>query len=107
MEKPYDAASAFTTIMNNTLDRSVPYKDFIEINQDMLRQVNLTIKKKSTDDGDESSSKSDSSSEDEASPPKKKQKSSFKSVLKTHGEESDDENQDIIDLNDTDDEEEV
>ena len=28
---------------------------------------------------------------------------SFKSVLKTHGEESDDENQDVIDLKDTDD----
>ncbi len=46
MKKAYDAASAFTTIINNTLDRSVPsYKDFTEMNQDMLRQVNLTIKK--------------------------------------------------------------
>ncbi len=71
------------------LDRSVPYKDFTEMNQDMLRQVNLTIEKNSTDEGDKSSSKSGSSSEDEAPPPKKKQKSSFKSVLKTHGEESD------------------
>jgi hypothetical protein len=34
---------------------------------------------------------------------KKKQKSSFKSVLKTHGEESDNENQDVIDLKDTND----
>jgi hypothetical protein len=31
---------------------------------------------------------------------------SFKSVLKTHGEESDDENQDVIDLKDTDDDDE-
>ncbi len=30
----------------------------------------------------------------------------FKSVLKTHGEESDDENQDVIDLKDTDDDDE-
>jgi hypothetical protein len=45
MKKAYDAASTFTTIMNNTLDRGVPYKDFTEMNQDMLRQVNLTIEK--------------------------------------------------------------
>ena len=51
MKKAYDTASAFTTIMNNTLDRSIPYEDFIEMNQGMLRQVNLTIKKDPTDDG--------------------------------------------------------
>jgi hypothetical protein len=45
MKIAYDAASAFTTIMNNTLDRRVPYKDLTEMNQDMLRQVNLTIEK--------------------------------------------------------------
>ncbi len=45
MKKAYDTASAFITIMNNTLDRSVPYEDFTEMNQDMLRQVNLTIEK--------------------------------------------------------------
>jgi hypothetical protein len=106
MKKAYDAASAFTTIMNNTLDKSVPYEDFIEMNQDMLCQVNLTIEKNPTDDGDKSSSESGSSSENEAPPPKKKQELSFKSVLKTHGEESDDENQDDIDLKDTDDDEE-
>jgi hypothetical protein len=76
------------------------------MNQDMQRQVNLTIEKNPTDDGDESSSKNGSSSEDEAPPPKKKQKLSFKSVLKTHGEESDNKNQDVIDLKDTDDDEE-
>ncbi len=92
--------------MNNMFDRSIPYKDFTEMNQDMVHQVNLTIEKNPTDDGDESSSKSDSSNEDKAPPPKKKQKSSFKSVLKTHGEESDNENQDIIDLKDTDDDNE-
>jgi hypothetical protein len=106
MKKTYDAASTFTTIMNNTLDRNIPYEDFTEMNQDVLHQVNLTIEKKPTDDGDESSSEGGSSSEDEAPPPKKKQKLSFKSVLKTHGEESDNENQDIIDLQDTDDDEE-
>jgi hypothetical protein len=45
MKKAYDTASAFTTIMNNTLDKCVPYEDFTEMNQDMLRQVNLTIEK--------------------------------------------------------------
>ena len=64
MKKAYDTASAFTTIMNNTLDRSIPYEDFTEMNQGMLCQVNLTIEKNPTDDGDESSSKSGSSSED-------------------------------------------
>ncbi len=77
MKKTYEAASAFTTIMNNMLDRSVPYEDFTKMNQDMLRQVNLTIEKNPTDDGDKSSSESGSSSEDKAPPPKKKQKSSF------------------------------
>jgi hypothetical protein len=67
-----------------------------------MHQDNLTVEKNPTDDSDKSSSKSDSSSEDKAPPPKKKQKSGFKSVLKTHGEESDNENQDIIDLKDTD-----
>ncbi len=67
----------------------------------MLRQVNLTIEKNPTDEGDKSSSESGSSSEDEEPPPKKKQKLSFKSVLNTHGEESDNENQDVIDLKDT------
>ncbi len=28
MKKAYDAASAFTTIMSNTLDKSVPYEAF-------------------------------------------------------------------------------
>jgi hypothetical protein len=90
MKKAYDAASAFTKIMNNTLDRSVPYEDFTEMNQDMLHQVNLTIKKKIQ--------------QMTVTNPyprvvvlvrmrhllqKKKQKLRFKSVLKTHGVESD------------------
>ncbi len=36
MKKTYDTAFAFTTIMSSTLDKSVPYKDFEEMNQDML-----------------------------------------------------------------------
>jgi hypothetical protein len=76
MKKAYDATSAFTTIMSNTLHKSVPYKDFEVMNQDMLHRVNLTIEENPTGDGDENSSNS-SSSEDEAPSPKKKQKSSF------------------------------
>ncbi len=105
MKKAYDAASAFTTIMSNMLDKSIPYEDFEEMNQDMLRWVNLTIEENPTGDGDKNSS-DNSSSEDEAPPPKKKQKSSFKSVLKTHGEKSDDNNDDIVEVMDTDGEEE-
>jgi hypothetical protein len=101
MKKAYDAASAFTTIMSNTLDKNVPYKDFEEMNQDMLRQVNLTIEENPTGDVDENSS-DNSSSENEAPPTKMKQKSSFKSVLKTRGEESDDDNDDIVEVLDTD-----
>jgi hypothetical protein len=37
MKKAYDATSAFTTIMSDTLDKSIPHKDFEEMNQDMLR----------------------------------------------------------------------
>jgi hypothetical protein len=100
MKKAYDAASAFTTIMSNTLDKSVPYEDFEEMNQDMLRQVNLTIEKNPTGDGDENSS-DNSSGEDKAPPPKTKSKSSFKSALKTCGEESDNDNDDIVEVMDT------
>jgi hypothetical protein len=46
MKKAYDPASAFTTIMSNTLDKSVPYEDFEEMNQDMMCQVNLSIEEK-------------------------------------------------------------
>jgi hypothetical protein len=75
------------------------------MNQDMLRQVNLTIEENPTGDGDKNSS-NNSSSEDEAPPPKKKLKSNFKSVLKTCGEESDDDNYDIVEVMDIDGEEE-
>ncbi len=107
MKKAFDAASAFTTIMSRTFNKSVPYEDFKEMNQDMLHEVNLTIQENPTCDGDENSSDT-SSSDNKAPPPKKKQKSSFKSVLKTHGKESDNDNDniDIVDLMDTDGEEE-
>jgi hypothetical protein len=68
MKKAYDAASTFTTIMSNTLDKSVPHKDFEERNQYMLHQVNLTIEENPTGDGDKNSS-DNSSSEDKAPPP--------------------------------------
>ncbi len=65
MKKAYDATSAFTTIMSNTLDKSIAYKE------DMLRQVNLTNEENPTGDGDKNSS-DNCSSEDEALPPTKK-----------------------------------
>jgi hypothetical protein len=105
MKKAYDAASAFTTILSIMLDKSVPYEYFEEMNQDMLRWVNLTIEENPTGDSDTNSS-DNSSSEDEAPPPKKKWKSSFKSVLKTCGEESVNDNDDIEKVMDTDGEEE-
>jgi hypothetical protein len=70
MKKAYDAASAFTTIMSNMLDKSIPYEDFEEMNQDMLCWVNLTVEENPTGDGDKNSSDK-SSSEDEAPPQKK------------------------------------
>jgi hypothetical protein len=36
MKKAFDAASAFTTVMSRTFNKSVPYKDFEKMNQDML-----------------------------------------------------------------------
>jgi hypothetical protein len=71
MKKAYDPASAFTTMMINTLDKSVPYKDFEEMNQNMLHQVNLTIEENPTGDGEKNSS-DNCSGEDEAPPLKKK-----------------------------------
>jgi hypothetical protein len=78
------------------LDKSVGYKDFEEMNEDILNQVNLTT---------EENPSNSSYNEDEAPAPKKKQKSSFLSVLKTCGEESDNEYDDIVDLEDDDGEE--
>jgi hypothetical protein len=71
MKNAYDTAFAFTTIMSNTLDKSIPYEDFEDMNQDMLHQVNLTIEETPTGDNDKNSSDS-SSSEDKAPPSKKK-----------------------------------
>ncbi len=107
MKKAFDAASAFTTIMSKTFNKSIPYKDFEEMSQDRLHQVNLTTQENPACDGDKNPSNT-SSSDDKAPPPKKKQKSSFKSVLKTCGEESDNDNLyiNIVDLMDTDGEEE-
>jgi hypothetical protein len=81
MKKAFDVASAFTTIMSRTFNKSIPYEDFEEMNQDMLYQVNLTIQENPTRDGDKNSS-STSSSDNKAPPPTTKQKSSIKSVLK-------------------------
>jgi hypothetical protein len=36
MKKAFDAASAFTTIMSRAFNKSIPYEDFEEMNQDML-----------------------------------------------------------------------
>jgi hypothetical protein len=36
MKKAFDAASAFTTIMSRAFNKHIPYKDFEEMNQDML-----------------------------------------------------------------------
>jgi hypothetical protein len=104
MKKSFDAASAFTTIMSRMFNKSVSYEDFEEMNQDILHRVNLTIQENPTRDGDKNSSDTNN----KAPPSKKKQKSSFKSVLKTRGKESDDDNDDIdiVDLMDTDGEEE-
>jgi hypothetical protein len=56
--------------MSNTLDKYIPYKDFEEMNQDMLRQVNLTIEENQTGNGDKNSF-NNSSSEEEAPLPKR------------------------------------
>jgi hypothetical protein len=104
MKKAHNTASAFTTIMSNMLDKSIGYEDFDEMNQDMLNQVNLTTEEKPTGHSKEKSFDS-SYNEDEAPPPKKKTKSSFLSVLKTRGEDSDNEYDDIVDLEDDDGEE--
>jgi hypothetical protein len=41
MKKAYNAASAFTTIMNNVLNSRKGYVDFQEMNQDLLDQINM------------------------------------------------------------------
>jgi hypothetical protein len=38
--------------MSRTFNKSVPYKDFEEMNQEMLHQVNLTIQENPTGDSD-------------------------------------------------------
>ncbi len=58
------------------LDKTIPYKNFEEMNQDMLRQVSLTIEENQSGDGDKNSF-DNSSSEDVAPPLKKETKIKF------------------------------
>ncbi len=81
MKKTFNAASAFTTIMSNMLDKSNGYKDFEEMNQDILHQVNTTTEENPTVENKEKSSNSNSSGEEDP-PPKKI--TSLLSVHKTH-----------------------
>jgi hypothetical protein len=101
MNKSYNAASAFTTLMSKLLDKSVGYEDFEEMNQDMLHQVNLTTEENPTVENKQKSSDSNSS-EDEDPPPPKKRKSSLLSVHKTHEEDSDNEIADIVEVDNSD-----
>ena len=81
MKKTFNAASAFTTIMSNMLDKSNGYKDFEEMNQDILHQVNTTTEENPTVENKKKSSNSNSSGEEDP-PPKKI--TSLLSVHKTH-----------------------
>jgi hypothetical protein len=74
MKKIYNAASACTTVKSNMLHKSVGYKDFEEMNHDILHQVNITTEENSTVENKEKSSNSNFSG-DEDPPPTKKIKS--------------------------------
>ena len=87
MKKAYNAASAFTTIMNNVLNSRKGYVDFQEMNQDMLDQINMkteVCEVKESDDKEEESSDS-SYSETETPPPQKKRKSGVLSTKRKTG----------------------
>jgi hypothetical protein len=76
MKKAYNAASTFTTIMNNVLNSRKGYVDFQEMNRDMLDQINMkteVCEVKESDDKEEESSDT-SYNETETPPPKKKRK---------------------------------
>jgi hypothetical protein len=87
MKKAYNAASAFTTIMNNVLNSRKGYVDFQEMNRDMLDQINMkteVCEVKESDDKEEESSDS-SYSETETPPPQKKRKSGVLSTKRKTG----------------------
>ncbi len=107
MKKTYNAASAFTTIMNNMLDKSVGYENFEEMNQDILHQINPTNEKtkEKTTSRKEDKPLESSNSEDKAPPPNKKRKSGLlPSMHKTDEKDSDNDSEEIEQV-DTDEEE--
>jgi hypothetical protein len=96
MKKAYDAASAFTAMVNKTFNKSIPYKDFELMNEVTINEVkskNQANNKQSRGNSEDLKS-DDSYDDDKPPPPSKKQKSGFKSVITASHEESNNDNKD-------------
>ncbi len=72
MKKIYNAASAFTRIMNNLLQKSGGYNNFEEMNDDILDQINLSGDEIEQTPPVNKENKQSESSDSEYEPPNKK-----------------------------------
>jgi hypothetical protein len=93
MKHTYNAAFAFATIMSSVLQKVDVFEDYEEMNDAILEKINTTTlenakgcSKENTDSGDCEGS----SNESHKPPPKKRRKPDIPSLLKTTGEDSDD-----------------
>jgi hypothetical protein len=96
MKKTYDAASAFTAMVNKTFSKSGAYKDFELMHQaiDYGVKSNEAINNQSRQLHSKHSTSNENSDDDKPPPPCKKLKTDFKSVVTAHCNESDDDDVD-------------
>ncbi len=94
VKKPYDAASAFTAMVNKTFNKSGAYKDFELMHQAIEYDVesNQANNNRSRQLHSKHSTSDENSDDDKPPSPCKRQKSGFKSVVTAHCNESDNNN---------------
>ncbi len=92
MKKTYEAASAFTAMVNKRFNKSSAYKDFELMHQAIDYDVksNQANNNRSRQCHSKHSTFNENSDDDEPPPPCKRQKSGFKSVVTACRNESDD-----------------
>ena len=94
MKEIYNAASAFTTIMNNLLQKSGGYNNFEEMNDDILDQINLSGDEIEQTPPVNKENKQSEISDSEYKPPNKKRKSSILSSMPKYDDtDSDNDNE--------------
>ncbi len=109
MKKTYNAASTFATIMSKVLGKMDVFKDYEEINDDILDKINTTTVEyakccsKTNMDGSDGEN---SNNESPKPPPKKRHKTNVSSLFKNTDEDSYDDNDKVFVVNDDDEDDE-